>query len=162
MDHLSLIAELGIAFAGFVAIFLIFARRDGRFSAADSLRVRSIILSSLGVVFIVLAPLLLHSYGLREVLLWRTASTIGLAVGLPTGLNVGARQLRMSVADNAEVGAVHTFVSWGLFLLAFALLSTNALGLFFEPTAWPFLTASACILGIATSNFITIAFQRLL
>jgi hypothetical protein len=63
MSELVLFAELGAAFAGFIAIFLIFARREGRFSPADSLRIRSIILASFSVVFTALAPLVLGQAG---------------------------------------------------------------------------------------------------
>ena len=62
-DELALFAQLGAAFAGFIAIFLIFARREGRFSAADSLRIRSIILASFSAVFFSLVPLVLHHAG---------------------------------------------------------------------------------------------------
>ncbi len=56
-ELLSLIAELGVAFAGFLAVFLIFARRDGRFSPADSVRVRAIIAASFTSIFMALLPL---------------------------------------------------------------------------------------------------------
>jgi hypothetical protein len=42
------------------------------------------------------------------------------------------------------------------------LLASNALGLVSRPSSWPYLLALVCSLGIAASNFVTIAFQRLL
>ena len=81
-DELGLIAELGVAFAGFVSIFLIFARAEGRFSPADSLRVRSIILASMSAVFMALLPLVLIHAGVTDGSLWRSASLAALVIGL--------------------------------------------------------------------------------
>jgi len=161
-EELILIAELGAAFAGFLAIFLIFARREGRFSPADSLRVRSIIVSSLAAVFLALVPLGMNLYGLQGAILWRTASVVGLALGVGVSLHVGLRQYALPAEERAAVGFVHSNVAWGLVIVSFVLLASNIFGLFSEPTAAPYVTALICCLGIATSNFVTIAFQRLL
>ena len=123
-EELALIAELGVAFAGFLAIFLIFARREGRFSPADSLRVRSIIVSSLAAVFLALAPLAMSLYGWQGAVLWRAASGLVLVIGV--------------------------------------LLISNIFEVFGAPSAAPYVAALICTLGIAASNFVTIAFQRLL
>jgi len=66
-----LIAELGIGFAGFLAIFLIFVRSEGRFSPADSVRVRVIILSSFITIFMALLPLLLMLSDVATSTMWR-------------------------------------------------------------------------------------------
>ncbi len=161
-DALSLFAELGAAFAGFIAIFLIFARREGRFSPADSLRIRSIILASFSAVFLALVPLILQQAGLSGDVLWRTTSAIALVGGSLAGVLVARKHASLVPADRADVGALHSVVTWGLFALATALLMSNMFSLFSPPSAWRYLTALACALGIAASNFVTIAFQRLL
>lgn len=77
-DELALLTELGAAFAGFVAIFLIFARRERRFSPADSLRIRSIILASFRVSSVALGELT-DQAGAKRAVKWRRtlgASTI--------------------------------------------------------------------------------------
>jgi peptidoglycan/LPS O-acetylase OafA/YrhL len=161
-EKARLIAELGVAFAGFVAIFLIFARREGHFSPADSLRIRSIILSSLFAVFISLVPMVLHHLELRSTSLWRVASAAALIGGLLPGGLVAREHLALSRVDRREVGAVHSFVSWGLFAVAVALYASNVFEFPWVSSAWPYLAALVCVLGIAASNFVTIAFQRLL
>ena len=158
-DELVLFAELGAAFAGFIAIFLIFARREGRFSPADSLRIRSIILASFAAVFLSLVPLVLRHAGFSDVALWRAASTVALIGGLVAGGVVARKHVALSSLDRADVGAVHSVITWGLFLVAAILLVSNA---FWIVSAWPYLASLVCILGIAASNFVTIAFQRLL
>ena len=161
-DELALFAELGAAFAGFIAIFLIFARREGRFSPADSLRIQSIILASFSAVFISLVPLVLHHAGFSGVALWRAASTVALIGGLLGGGVVARKHFALSPTDRANVGAVHSVITWGLFAIAAILLVSNAFWLVSIPSAWPYLASLVCILGIAATNFVTIAFQRLL
>lgn len=161
-DELTLIAELGVAFAGFLAIFLIFARREGRFSPPDSLRVRSILISSLFAMFFALLPLVLALYGIRPITIWRIASATSLLVGAPAGLEIARRQLAMSAEERAAVGTIHTVVAWGLFALAAILFAGNALGVSGDPSAALYVTALVCVLGVATSNFVTVAFHRLL
>jgi hypothetical protein len=161
-NELALFAELGAAFAGFIAIFLIFARREGRFSPADSLRIESIVLASFSVVFYSLIPLVLARAVSDEAMLWRAASLVALVSGLLEGSVVARRQLALSPEERATVGAGHSLVTWGLFGVAAILFSWNAIGLTDSPAAWPYLASLACILGIAAMNFVTIAFQRLL
>lgn len=161
-DELALIAELGVAFAGFLAVFLIFARREGRFSPADSLRVRSIIVSSFSAVFLSLVPLALNLYGLQPGSLWRLASIVALAVGTLLSIHVGLKQHALPSEERAAVGFVHSNIAWSLVLVSFVLLASNILGIFHEPSAAPYIAALICALGVATSNFVTIAFQRLL
>jgi len=161
-DELVLFAELGAAFVGFIAIFLIFARREGRFSPADSLRIRSIILASISVVFFSLIPLILTHAGLSGVTLWRTASTVAFIGGLVAGGVVARKHFALSPTDRVEVGMVHSVITWGLFVTAAIFFGINAFWFGSAPSGWPYLASLACILGIAASNFVTIAFQRLL
>ena len=161
-NELALFAELGAAFAGFIAIFLIFARREGRFSPADSLRIESIILASFSAVFFSLVPLVLGSAGVSSTALWRASSLIALAVGLVTGGLVAVKQVRLSPEDQEEVSLEHSVITWGLFAIAAVLFSANAFGWVVEPSAWPYLASLFCALGIAAMNFVSIAFRRLL
>lgn len=160
--ELSLLAELGAAFAGFIAIFLIFARREGRFSPADSLRIESIILASFAAVFFSLFPLVLYHSGFPDGTTWRVASAVALLAGLAAGGVVARRHLALSPEDRAEVGVWHAVVTWSLFTLAAVFLASNLFAVFHDPTAWPYLATLVCVLAIAAANFVTIAFQRLL
>jgi hypothetical protein len=113
-------------------------------------------------MFLAILPLALDLYGMQPSVLWRTVSATGLIVGLLVGVGIARRQLALSPDDRAAVGTVHTLVAWGLFTLAAVLLGGNSLGVFGAPSAAPYVTALVCSLGVATSNFVTIAFQRLL
>ena len=161
-DQLALIAQLGIGFAGFVAIFLIFARRDGKFSPPDSLRVRTIILASFTSIFLALLPLLLSLTELNEATVWRASSLVYLAVVVPSTVIVGRIQLALRPEDRAELGLSNNVTSWVLASVGPILLAVNVTGMFGGPSPLLYLAALVITLGIATSNFIMIAFQRLL
>ena len=161
-EQLVLTAQLGATFAGLLSIFLIFARREGRFSPADSLRVSSILLSSFFVVFFALLPLVLQLYGLNAGTIWRVAGALACLAAVPSGINVARRQLALRAEERAKVGRLHSSISWGLFAVAAVLMMIDALGLDAQSGSAFYVTALGCALGIATSNFITIAFQRLL
>jgi len=161
-NELALFAELGAAFAGFIAIFLIFARQEGRFSPADSLRIESIVLASFSAVFYSLFPLVLARTGLEGGTVWRVSSVVALASGLFQGSVVARRQIALPAEERGTVGLTHSFITWGLFGVAAVLFSWNVLNLGSPPAAWRYLASLVCILGIAAMNFVTIAFQRLL
>ena len=159
-DELALIAELGVGFVGFVAVFLIFARREGRFSPADGYRIRVIIIAGVSVIFLALLPLTANLYGLTGTTLWRSASILGLVTHVAAILHVAPKQRALSPEDRAEL--VGVIVPWGIALLTALIYVLNIAGIFHEPFAAPYLAALTCALGIGASNFVTIAFQRLL
>ncbi len=161
-ELLSLIAELGLGFAGFLAIFLIFARRESRFSPADGIRVRGIVYASFVAIFMALLPLVLMQVKLGEITMWRASSVVFLLVGIFVCASIGRAQLSASADERAGVGFLNNVVTWGISALALVLLGANAVGGFGEPSAPPYLTALVLSLGVATSNFVTIAIQRLL
>ncbi len=89
MDESSLLettAEISVAFAGFIGIFLALAARDGRFPPAESFQIRLIVICSIAPVFLGVLPLLLDllgwpwepSGGLYLVSVW---SIVGVAAG---------------------------------------------------------------------------------
>ena len=102
-DELALIAELGVGFVGFVAVFLIFARREGRFSPADGYRIRVIIIAGVSVIFLALLPLTANLYGLTGTTLWRSASILGLVTHVAAILHVAPKQRALSPEDRAEL-----------------------------------------------------------
>jgi hypothetical protein len=109
-----------------------------------------------------LLPLLLSLTKLEEATLWRTSSLVYLAVVIPSSAAVGRIQFALRPEDRAELGLLNSIISWALAFVGPVLLTANATGIFGDPSPLPYLTALVATLGIATSNFITIAFQRLL
>jgi hypothetical protein len=60
------------------------------------------------------------------------------------------------------VGFVHSYVAWGLIAVIAVLWFVNLVGIWGGPAAGLHIAGLACGLGIATSNFVAIAYSRLL
>jgi len=161
-DELTLIAELGAAYAGFLAIFLIFARREGRFSPSDGLAVRSMILGSFSTIFIALVPLALGTFDIVEENLWRVSSSFALFVSFLVGANMGLASRRLSTEDRAELGFRAPMMAWALTALIVILFLCNALAVLGPPSAGLHIAGLVALLGITTLNFGDIAFKRLI
>ncbi len=162
-DELILIAELGAAFAGFLAIFLIFARREGRFSAADSLAVRSMILGSFSAIFIALVPLALGVLDAPESVVWRTSSGFGLLVLLFVAVSMALAHRRILRSDDrSDLNSPLVVAAWLMASLVVALFLANVSGLFGDPSAGLHIAALIVLLAISALNFSDIAFKRLI
>jgi uncharacterized membrane protein YhaH (DUF805 family) len=161
-DELALIAELGAAYAGFLAIFLIFARREGRFSPSDGLAVRSMILGSFSTIFLALVPLAIGTFGIAEQIVWRASSTFGLLVLLSVGANISLASRRLSPEDRTELGSTAPMVAWALTALIAILFLSNVFAVLGPPSAGLHIAALVALLGITTLNFADIAFKRLI
>jgi len=157
-EQLYLFAEVGVAYAGFLAIFLVFTQRDQRFSPADSLRVRAILLGSFTVVVASLFPVVLASL-FEEAVVWRVAGIVILTLFVLVCLNIFVHQRRMTSEEQREIGLFNNVFSWSTGMLVNVLL---ALSLLTDRQEGFYLAALLSILCIGTSNFITVAFHRLL
>ena len=154
-------AELGIGYAGFLAIFLALTRQQGVFSPTDGLRVRVLMLGSFLAIFGAIAPLSIALFSIPEPLVWRFAG-IGFLVGqLLVYRRVARFQHSMEPGDRRSVGP-DSFVGWFLAALASILLIINASGLVSPPSAHLHVLSVVSVLGICTTAFLAIAFHRLL
>ena len=159
-DVLILIAELALGYAGFMAIFLIFARRRGHFNSADAFRIRSIISASFFALFGSLLPLILNLYGYEGSLLWSISSTVIAFIGMAIMLPLIYLNISMNNDDREEVGRFYSIAAWGLVVSGELLVAFNALGFLGQPSAAIYVTAMVSLLGVATVNFVAITFRR--
>ena len=161
-DELALIAELGAAFAGFLAIFLMFAKREGRFSPVDSLAVRSMILTSFSTIFIALVPLALAALEFSEPVVWRASSGFGLLGFCLVAVNMGLSQRRIPPSSRTDLNSALVIVVWLMASTAVALLTANVFAVFGSPSAGLHISALVVMLAITALNFSDIAFKRLI
>jgi hypothetical protein len=159
-------SQLGAVFAGFIAIFLVFARKDGRFSPADSLRIRSIVHVTMVLVIGALLPLSLSLYGLSDQKLWKMSAIILLFFGFSATLNVARYHIGMGKEDRRDVGLLHSLVSWVMNFAVATLLILIAVGFsefgFASQFAANYVLALFLMLAIVMSNFVTLSLQKLL
>lgn len=160
-DELALIAELGAAFAGFLAIFLIFAKREGRFSPVDSLAVRSMILSSFSTIFIALVPLALAVLEFSEPVVWRSSSGFGLLVLSLVAVNMGLSQRRIPPSSRTDLNSALVIAVWLMASTVAALFAANVFAVFGTPSAGLHISALVVMLAVTALNFSDIAFKRL-
>ena len=162
MDEFSFLettAEISIAFAGFVSIFLVLARRDGSFSPDYALTIRSILMSSIICLGASAAPLILASLGSSGPALWRSASVGVLAafLGLTFYMSVNRRKL-----PSEQRGTAFARVGWSLATLAILVLAANTLGRPIAPNPGLYLLSLWLVLGIASTNFLDLVFRGVL
>ena len=152
------VAQLGATFVGFVAIFLIFVRKDGRFSPAEALRIRALIYTSLLVVLTSLIPVMM-SFVVSEGALWQISAQLALLLGLISIADVVRAHLAMTKADRAELVLLHAVITYGLALAATALVAALAFGL--AAGSAPYVLAVMLTLVSVATTFITLAFKNL-
>ena len=160
-DELTLLAELSVGFAGFVAIFMLFARRGGTFLPADSVRITATIWASFGTLFISLVPLLLALTERTETEVWKLSSWIFLVFIAVVDLFVFRMQSAIPDEEKAKIGAANNYVAWGLSAVMFGLLVSNIAGIPSPASSFPYVTSAVCVLAIAVSNFLAIVSQKL-
>ena len=160
MDESSILettAEVSVAFAGFIGIFLVLATRDGRFPAVDSFSIRLIVICSVAPVFYAAVPLVLNSLGVSGAMLWRiSSSTIGLA-----GIAIGAYMLPQLRALPPGEGRD---LNYGFVFSVLAVLSclANALGWPWVPSGGSYLVTVWSIVAVAAGNFVELIFRKVL
>ena len=161
MEHLPVLAEVSVAFAGFISIFLIFARRDGRFEKHDSLRVEAIFTASFMAVFMALAPLALSHSDMSAETIFRITSGMA-AVGVAVVLtSVGVRQFALPAESRKKIGLINNLYAWPVGIFSVASLASIAFGINPAPAELLYNVIIVLMLGICTSNFVTIAKQKL-
>ena len=162
IEELRLIAEVGVALAGLIAIFLVLTGRDGRFSAAESLHVRSLLASSACVVGFALVPLVLGLYIDSEPAIWRTSSGVCFVVGLLVCADFARIQFSMRPGERWGLSFGSFLGIWVLVVCALVLFAINLVGLAGGPGAAHYIAGLVSLVVAALLNFTTIALRRLL
>ena len=160
MDESSLLlstAEVSVAFAGFIGIFLALAAGEGRFPAADSFQIRLIVICSIAPVFLAVLPLILDLLGLGGSALWRLSSGVILLAEVAVTLYLVGQARALSGGEGRKLN--YGFVLW---VLASVACLVNAAGWPWPPSGGVYLVAVWSIVGIAAGNFVELLFRKLL
>ena len=159
-SFLETTAEVSVAFAGFIGIFLVLATRDGRFAPLDSISIRAIVLTSVASVFYSAVPLILHSLGVSGDTLWRISSgTIGLFGAAVVTANVVPQLLALPPAERP---IARNLASVSLAILALLCCLANALGWPWVPSGGLYLLTVWLVIAIAAINFVVLIFRKVL
>jgi hypothetical protein len=160
MDESSLLettAEVAVAFAGFIGIFLALTTREGRFPPVEAWGLRLVVICSLAPVFYAAVPLVLNSLGISGPMLWRISSS---AIGL-SGLAITPYLVRkMRVLPRGEGRSLNLMFWLGVVAIVGCL--ANAIGWPWAPSGGLYLLTVWSIVGIAAGNFVQLIFSRVL
>jgi hypothetical protein len=161
-SFLETTAEIAVAFAGFVSVFIVLATRDGRFSPQEAFSIKTIVASSVAVVIYAAIPLLLHSLGLSEPVVWRASSGLAISIGVMI-IAVLVPKWRAIPREDWLPNTGYQFV------LDFVLGTVFCFGLIVNVLAWPwapsggiYLLAIWANLATAGLTFVALIFHRVL
>lgn len=125
-DHLSTVAEVAIALAGFAALVGVLGRRSGQSKQSEvGLRLLFGLEASLLVVAAALLPIVPLSFGLSEGLVWRLSALLYLLADLGLAYMIFRRSGPLAIPAVAQPGmsrAIWTVSASGQLLLVVALL----------------------------------------
>jgi len=137
-SFLETTAEISIAFAGFISIFFVLARRDGSFEPAVALQIWVILSSAISVLFYAALPLLLAGLGMPDIAVWRASGAIAFVSGTLVTARIIARRRR---TPDVRITPI-LWITRSLNAFALLLHLLNAVGWPFAPSGGVYL---ACV-----------------
>jgi hypothetical protein len=153
-------AEIAVAFAGFISIFLVLAARGGRFATTDALSIGSIVAGSVASVFYAFVPLVVHSLGLDGATLWRISS--GLVVLMSGAAWASMVSLGRQAPERRAFFSFLPLVSNGLGAVALLSMLGNVCAWPWTPSAGVHLLAVWLTIAIVAIHFVVLIFKRVL
>jgi hypothetical protein len=161
-SFLETTAEVSVAFAGFIGIFLILATRDGRFPAVDSVTIRSIVVCSSCPVFYSALPLMLFGLGLSGSTLWRISSALTGLAGVASTVYFAFQLRAVPPAERPRPAELRNFYAWFLTVSSLGCHIANTLAWPWAPSGGVYTIGVWAIVAIAGGNFIILIFRRVL
>lgn len=156
-QQLGLLASIAATYSGFIAVFLAFIGKDGRFAVSDGHFVQAMVLSTIGVVVLALTPPAL-SLIVSPAETWRGVTLFAIIAGLPSTLFQAWQQVREARDPSQRIAAFWHVPGWVLGVASFACFIA---GLMNEAVrAGYYVAGVSLILGVAIWSFIAIVFRK--
>jgi hypothetical protein len=149
--YLYALAQIGIVFAGFTALFMMLRQTlGGEASAMDFFVTRNLLMLSFLVVSGAMLPSLLAAFSLQHDLIWRAASA---TVAVPLlAFVVSLPWRRRTVISGRTPGFI--WLRELIHAAAVAILALNVVGLLGGPTGGPFELGLSLILFAQSFSFV--------
>jgi hypothetical protein len=156
LAQLGLLATIAATYSGFIAVFIAFTK-DGRFEATDGHFVQAMVLGTIGVMVMALAPPVL-SMMMPPGRMWFVMAIFAIAGGVPSMIYQGMQQSRLSKQDALKVPTGWHVPGWALGFLALAAFGAAL----FLPGVRPGLYVAGVTLMLTVSIwcFIAVVFRR--
>jgi len=156
LAQLGLLATVAATYSGFIAVFIAFTK-DGRFESADAHFIQAMVLGTIGVMVMALAPPVLSMMMPLE-RMWFVMSIFAIFGGVPSMAYQAAQQSRLSKQDNSKIPMGWHVPGWALGFLALAAFGAAL----FLPQIRPGLYVAGVTLMLTVSIwcFIAVVFRR--
>ena len=156
LAQLGLLATIAATYSGFIAVFIAFTK-DGRLEAADAHFIQAMVLGTIGVIVMGLAPpVLALMMPIEQVWLAMTIVAIGGAV--PSMVYQAWHQAQLSKAEAARVPAGWHAPGWALGFLAVAAFAAALARE--ELRAGLYVAGVTLMLAVSVWCFIAVVFRR--
>jgi hypothetical protein len=119
MEQLQGLAQIAATYSGFIAVFIAFVNKDGRFSADDAHFVQAMVLGTIGTIILALAPPVLGLMMPRQQV-WFSVTVFAVVGGVPAALYQAWTQRRIDKADVRQVHVAWHVPGWALGFCALA------------------------------------------
>ena len=155
--QLGLLATIAATYSGFIAVFIAFVGKDGRFLSSDGHFVQAMVLSTMGVVVLSLAPPVLFLLEKPETVWWQV-TLFAVVVGAPAGVFQTWQQVKEARDKTQRIAPFWHVPGWLLGLGSFA----SFVAALMQPELRPgfYVAGVTMALGVAIWCFIAVTFRR--
>ena len=155
--QLGLLAEVAAAFLGFIAIFIMFSRDDGRFAESDKHFVQGLVVTATSVIILCLLPRVLSLF-FPEAAVWEICVFVVVVLGPIIAAYQAWDQFIMPHEEAIKVHWGWHVPGWTLTVFSFLFLIAAALGLLAADGGY--MVAMTLLLSVTLWCFIAIVFRK--
>lgn len=119
VQQLGLLAEIAATYSGFIAVFVIFAGQDGRFTESDKHFIQAMVLNCAFIVTFALLPRVLI-ISLPEQTVFNSVAVFAACVGAVMAMIIARDQMSMPEEEAEKVHVFWHCVGWALGISAFS------------------------------------------
>jgi hypothetical protein len=156
LTQLGLLATIAATYSGFIAVFIAFTK-DGRFEASDGHFVQAMVLGTIGVMVMALAPPVV-SMMMPAPRMWLIMSIVAIAGGVFSILYQAMQQSKLSKTDVSKVSIGWHVPGWALGFLALAAFIAALIFSDIRPAL--FVAGVTLMLSVSIWCFIAVVFRR--
>ncbi len=156
LTQLGLLATIAATYSGFIAVFMAFTR-DGRFESSDGHFVQAMVLGTIGVIVMSLAPPVLVLLMPAD-RMWFAMTLFAILGGIPSIIYQGWQQATMPIEERRKIPGGWHLPGWGLGVAALAAFVAGVI----YPSLRPGLYVAGVTFMLATAIwcFIAVVFRR--
>ena len=155
--QLGLIAEIAATYLGFIGVFIIFSKDDGRFAESDKHFVQGLVVTATSAIVFALLPRVLVNFFTPE-LAWRYSIVSFLIIGTVVSAYQAWSQFIMSEEEANKVHWGWHFVGWAIATVAMLQVVAGVFG--FLPVTGAYIAAVTCLSLVSVWTFIAIVFRK--